>query len=660
MGGARADAPVFTLEYRESAGLFEVTFAFHGDSPVDAIIRRRGLRNGRPRNGDGCRLDGLARDVRFVLFDGEKIDRRTIAADMAIDPRSTTGQAFFLAWPPRTAGGRPGAIGLVINYDPLSGFHAETPIESDEAITYMIETGMIKEGDVMSATASGEAGRSHFTQLHVAGFRGFAAKRSLSLAEPTGSSGSGLTIIVGANNSGKSTFLEALHTVAQGRNTAELSFPQPRRHHELDAVSIELERSDGRSLRVETVNAGGSQAVASWLPLGAGPTKFDIHVTPSRRQFSPYFGLTGTTDRDWGLTQQEFSRTELREQFVGRLRKVDRDKDARVVFDDLLQQIVGDRLAWTIDEIATGQQFLKLIEPGGAWHTSEGLGDGLVSLLFIVDALYDSEPGSLIAIDEPELSLHPQLVRRLSRVLSRYAADRQIVVATHSPLLIDWSDIANGANVARAFKIGGHTEIAQASRRILKKVAKLADTRNLSNPHTVGTVAREAFFLEDGVILTEGQDDVAYLPRIIEDLGLPSTDNVYGWGSGGAGNIPTLAQLFLELGFSKIGAILDDDGEPGTIASLEKLRKMPAEVLTRQIPAPDIRFKEAQPAKSEVRGLLDADNTHVRSESREDAARVLREILRHVARDDATAAEEVEHGPDGPDTTDVGSSIALS
>jgi hypothetical protein len=57
-------------------------------------------------------------------------------------------------------------------------------------------------------------------------------------------------------------------------------------------------------------------------------------------------------------------------------------------FDDLLEQIAGSRLNWTLDEIAPSQQFVKLIE-AESWHTTEGLGDGLVSLLSIVDALYE-------------------------------------------------------------------------------------------------------------------------------------------------------------------------------------------------------------------------------------------------------------------------------
>jgi predicted ATP-dependent endonuclease of OLD family len=215
-------------------------------------------------------------------------------------------------------------------------------------------------------------------------------------------------------------------------------------------------------------------------------------------------------------------------------------------------------------------------------------------------------------------------------VLSRFAENRQIVIATHSPLLLDWTAIVNGGTVARVYKIGDRSEIAQASDEILRRVAGLDETRNLSAPHTVGSVAREAFFLEDGVILTEGQDDVVHLPRVLEDLGLPEVDNVYGWGSGGASNTPVLAQLFRELGFTKIGVILDDDGRAETTQAFDRLEALGPEVLVRRIPAPDIRFKKARDATAEVIGLLEPNRTHVRPELRDTAREVLGEVLAHV------------------------------
>ena len=49
--------------------------------------------------------------------------------------------------------------------------------------------------------------------LDIIGFRGFAQEQTLHFAQPTGAVGSGLTIIVGPNNGGKSTIIESLRAL---------------------------------------------------------------------------------------------------------------------------------------------------------------------------------------------------------------------------------------------------------------------------------------------------------------------------------------------------------------------------------------------------------------------------------------------------------------
>ncbi|MCZ0709281.1 AAA family ATPase [Microbacterium paraoxydans] len=632
---APATTSAFSISWTGGPGYLSVRFARRGDVVPNATMHVGMIRNGRAYAGDGPQFSSLNDDLVAHFFDRQRIAASTLSGDYlnAVEPGATL--AIILVWRSSMIDTIQ-AVGASIAYDENGEFDVQEVVHDHRAMEFLEDTGMIPSRQIEPTGRPTEAG--HFTEVCVAGYRGFAEERVLRLAAPTGEPGSGLTVLVGSNNSGKSTFLEALHFLAMARNSYQMSFAQPRRHRDRDSVSLELAHVDGRRLKVETARPGGSQAFYRWLPEDAAPGTFDIHVTPSRRQFSPYFGNMGNEDRNWAMSGQEYSRTQLREEFVGRLRKVDRDPTSRKEFDALLERVVGYPVQWTIDEIATGQQFLKMMEPDGSWYTSEGLGDGLVSLLFIVDALYDSDPGALIAIDEPELSLHPQLIRRLAQVLSEYSAKRQIIISTHSPLLIDWADIANGATIARIYKTQGRSEIAQASPETLKRISALADTRNMANPHTVGSVAREALFLDDGVILTEGQDDVAYFPRVLAGLGLPPDANVYGWGSGGVSNIPKIARLFVELGFTRVGAILDMDGQPGTQKALEELEAMSPVVLARQIPAPDIRFKPATSAREAVLGLLAEDKVTVRPEFLEEARTVIGEVLGHVAGEGGASA----------------------
>src|SRR5690606_29630334 len=93
---------------------------------------------------------------------------------------------------------------------------------------------------------------------------------------------------------------------------------------------------------------------------------------------------------------------------------------------------------------------------------------------------------------------------------------------------------------------------------------------------------------------------------------------------------PTLATLFIELGFTRIAAILDDDGQASTLSAVEKLEALSPAVLVLQIPAPDIRYKKSVRARDEILGLLDDENKQVRPQHKEAAREVLSRAIAHV------------------------------
>ncbi len=64
------------------------------------------------------------------------------------------------------------------------------------------------------------------------------------------------------------------------------------------------------------------------------------------------------------------------------------------------------------------------------------LSDGTLRFLCLLAVLYDPEPPSLVCIDEPEVGLHPELVKLVADMLQEAAERTQVVVATHSPQLI--------------------------------------------------------------------------------------------------------------------------------------------------------------------------------------------------------------------------------
>jgi predicted ATPase len=66
-----------------------------------------------------------------------------------------------------------------------------------------------------------------------------------------------------------------------------------------------------------------------------------------------------------------------------------------------------------------------------------GLSDGTICYLAFVALCMLPDKGLLLAIDEPELHLHPGLLARVLSLLEATADDRPVLVATHSDRLLD-------------------------------------------------------------------------------------------------------------------------------------------------------------------------------------------------------------------------------
>lgn len=433
------------------------------------------------------------------------------------------------------------------------------------------------------------------TRLTVGGLRGLRTDQTIDFAEPSGVNGSGLTLLVGSNNSGKSTFLEAIG-YACNNPWGGTAFAQGKRNYAYgDRVSIKLEGIHGETVTLSSVSPGSSET-------NRGGDTLEVFLLPARRAWGPFFNKSIRNRSDYAQVTSAASRTMALPEFQTRLFAMEHERSRRAAFDDLLQRIVGSRLNWSVDLHDSGQYFLKFqsIHSGGAGHTSEGLGEGMVSLFVVLDALHDSEPGSTIVIDEPELSLHPQYQRRLRNIISEFASDRQIVYATHSPYLVSWDDLAAGAKLHRVFK--NQNGVCVASPQISTIEAFMRTGKdNVYNPHVLGIDATEMFFLDGAIVVTEGQEDVVVLRRALSHLNFDPPWSYLGWGVGGFRNMRHACALLGELGYPAVIGILDGD-QP---EELEYLTARFPEYCFAAIPADDIRDKRASTSPAKL-GLTDS------------------------------------------------------
>lgn len=86
----------------------------------------------------------------------------------------------------------------------------------------------------------------------------------------------------------------------------------------------------------------------------------------------------------------------------------------------------------------TGQSYLSLREKKlnktiGALHIS----DGTLHFLLLEAIFLNPNRGTLLAVDEPERGLHPDMIRSVAEMLKSAAKESQLIIATHSPHLLN-------------------------------------------------------------------------------------------------------------------------------------------------------------------------------------------------------------------------------
>ena len=87
--------------------------------------------------------------------------------------------------------------------------------------------------------------------------------------------------------------------------------------------------------------------------------------------------------------------------------------------------------------VTGGTVSLFLEEQGGCQIPASRLSDGTLRYLCLLAVLLHPEPPSLVAIEEPELGLHPDVVAHVADLLINASQRMQIVVTTHSHMLVD-------------------------------------------------------------------------------------------------------------------------------------------------------------------------------------------------------------------------------
>src|SRR5207253_2378409 len=65
------------------------------------------------------------------------------------------------------------------------------------------------------------------------------------------------------------------------------------------------------------------------------------------------------------------------------------------------------------------------------------LSDGTLRYLCLLAILCDPDPPALVCLEEPELGLHPDLLPKIADLLVAASERTQLIVTTHSDMLVD-------------------------------------------------------------------------------------------------------------------------------------------------------------------------------------------------------------------------------
>jgi len=135
--------------------------------------------------------------------------------------------------------------------------------------------------------------------------------------------------------------------------------------------------------------------------------------------------------------------------------------------------------------------------PQGAWQTEDQFSDGTLRLLGLLWAVLDGS-GPLL-LEEPELSLHPDVVRHIPQMFARIQrrSGRQVLVSTHSTdLLLDEGIGLNEILLLQPGENGTSVRAATAFQEIKTLVEAGVSLAEAVVPHTKPKAAHQLALFE--------------------------------------------------------------------------------------------------------------------------------------------------------------------
>lgn len=257
--------------------------------------------------------------------------------------------------------------------------------------------------------------------------------------------------------------------------------------------------------------------------------------------------------------------------------------NAETILDDIVRRQTGLNIQLRL-QVLNPLEILKSVRPtvieGGMSIDPEESGAGVQGAIAVAVAKAYADivrNPVVLAIEEPELYLHPHGCRHFYRLLQEFSrAGLQIVYTTHERSFVNVGDF-DSVHIIR--KVGGQTEVTSG------RSLQIQGRDRLRMQSRFNDRVNEVFF-SGAVVLVEGDPDEiacrASLDALGADLDRRSISIV---AVGGQAEIPVFAELLAGLTIPTIALVDEDPNNPVSAATRQRIAQhLPAANILMQQP----------------------------------------------------------------------------
>jgi putative ATP-dependent endonuclease of OLD family len=408
---------------------------------------------------------------------------------------------------------------------------------------------------------------------------------------------SGILSLVGPNNAGKSNILRAIDNILGDSwfsgDKAELNDHFMKNKENIIEIEIIFDDNKKVEFRSDDNWAKYYQANGNKMPFGSN-IKDDFPCTylsanrdlAKNMQFRSY-ELMGKIAKAFNDKIKDDAKTELNQKFDEIMKILDTikefsnfKKDFSNYFDDL-QSDSPYKLKVDFKAFSPLNYFKTINILANDSSVNDDfdidpveLGEGNKSLmLFALIRSYaknfKQEATGILAIEEPEIYLHPQARRHLYQTFKEIVKDSniQIIYTTHSPDFLSTEEFSSIGLVSKDSQEGTKVKIVTEQDLVDFSTSSgvSSDKTNITNikefyATTSDTKLNEGFFAKH-LILVEGDTEELCLPLLFERLGLKYySSGISIIGVEGKNQIPKYWRLFKSFGI-KLSVVFDSDSD---------------------------------------------------------------------------------------------------